>query len=152
MNGTHGGPDRLGTHGVICEAIRAKRLLIFGYWDSVRVVEPHLYGVSTAGHEVVSAWLRPGQSRADPKGGWRRFRVDWMRNIEAVPDHFPGPRPGYHPEGERVTEVFCRLDALPEAPPAAESSAGAPDAAPDGSDEPSKESDEWAGRPQDGLA
>jgi hypothetical protein len=61
-------PTRL----LICQAIGKKRLLMFGYGDFVRVVEPRLFGINSAGHEMMlSAWLRPDQSRSDPEGGWR---------------------------------------------------------------------------------
>ena len=42
---------------VVCDAIRARRLLRFVYDGYERVVEPHLYGVNTAGHETLSGWL-----------------------------------------------------------------------------------------------
>jgi hypothetical protein len=119
-------------HALICEAIRARRLLMFGYGDSVRVVEPHLYGASAAGHELLSAWMRPGQSRSDPQGGWRSFRVDQMRNVEALPETFSGARPGYNPREERMARVFCRLEwsADAGAPDAGAPDAGGPPGAP----------------------
>ena len=98
----------------ICEAIRAKRLLMFGYGDRVPVVEPHLYGVNALEHEVLSAWLRPGHSRADPEGGWRTYRVDEMRRLQMLDQAFDGPRPGFNPDDGRMHAVFCRLE--PPAP------------------------------------
>ncbi len=95
---------------VICEAIRAKKLLIFGYADFVRVVEPHLYGVNTAGHEALSAWLRAGYSRTDPEGGWRTYLVGEMHRVQVLDETFGGPRPGYNPHDERIVEVFCGLE------------------------------------------
>ena len=55
----------------ICHAIAEHALLMFGDRGAVRVVEPHLYGRNTAGHDALSAWMRPGWSRTDPDGGWR---------------------------------------------------------------------------------
>ncbi|HEU4565481.1 MAG TPA: hypothetical protein VFS05_12550 [Gemmatimonadaceae bacterium] len=104
-------PNRL-----ICDAIRTRRLLMFGYGDAVRIVEPHLYGASAAGHELLSAWMRPGQSRVDPHGGWRSFRVDAMRELQMLPEHFAGARPGYNPHDEHVPTLFCRIEPEPAAP------------------------------------
>jgi hypothetical protein len=98
-------------HPEICDAIRTRRLLMFGYGDSVRVVEPHLYGLTSAGHEIMSAWMRPGQSRSDPDGGWRTFRTDEMREVQALPELFPAPRPDYNPHAERMAMLFCMLPA-----------------------------------------
>lgn len=95
---------------VICEAIRARRLLIFGYGNAVRVVEPHLYGVNTAGHEALSAWLRAGLSRADPDGGWRMYLTDEVRGVQALPEIFGAPREGYNPDDPHFTRVYCRIE------------------------------------------
>jgi hypothetical protein len=96
---------------LICEAIEARRLLMFGYGDAIRVVEPHLYGRNTAGHEALSGWLRPGLSRTDPEGGWRMYLTDELRDLQTLPARFEGPRPGYNPLDRHFTEVFCRLAA-----------------------------------------
>jgi hypothetical protein len=93
----------------ICDAIRGRHLLMFGYGDAVRVVEPHIYGVNTAGHEALRAWLRPGQSRTDPDGGWRMFLVDEMRNLQVLDDVFPAPRTGYNPNDRQIPQPFCSL-------------------------------------------
>jgi hypothetical protein len=95
---------------VICHAIRAKRLLMFGYADTVRVVEPHLHGVNSAGHEVLSAWLRPGYSRTDPQGGWRTYLTEEMYRLQVLDETFERPRAGYNPDDERMVSIFCRLE------------------------------------------
>ncbi len=95
---------------MICEAIRAKRLLMFGYGGLVRVVEPHLYGVNTAGHEALSAWLRAGYSRSDPEGGWRTYLVPEMHRVQVLDETFAGHRPGYNPSDERMVRIFCGLE------------------------------------------
>ena len=98
-------------HHLLCDAIAGRRLLLFAYGDRVRLVEPHVYGESAAGHGVVSAWLRPGYSRSTPDGGWRTFRLDGMRDVQAVDETFAAPRPGYHPSGLSLATVWC---AVPE--------------------------------------
>ena len=103
-------------NSLICQAIRSRRLLMFGYGNAVRVVEPHLYGVNSAGHEALSAWLRPGLSRADPDGGWRMYLADDLRSMQALPEIFIGPREGYNPNDPHFTEVYCQL-AGAERPP-----------------------------------
>lgn len=95
----------------VCHAIAERQLLMFGYRGTVRVVEPHLYGRTTAGHEGLSAWMRPGWSRADPHGAWRLFRLDDVVNLSLLPEHFPAPRPDYNPDDPHFVEVFCQLAA-----------------------------------------
>lgn len=103
---------------VICQAIRTRRLLMFGYGNTVRVVEPHLYGVNTAGHEALSAWLRPGLSRADPDGGWRMYLADEVRGVQALPEIFGSAREGYNPDDPHFTRVYCRIEGSPGEPDA----------------------------------
>ena len=95
---------------VICDAIRARRLLRFVYDGYERVVEPHLYGVNTAGHEALSGWLVSGWSSSDPEPGWRTYLVDQMHDVAALAEPFRVTREGYNPDDSRMTRVFCRLE------------------------------------------
>jgi hypothetical protein len=94
---------------VICDAIRGRRLLIFGYGDQVRVAEPHAYSRNRVDHDVLSAWLRPGYSRSDPDGGWRTFLVAATRAVQMLPEEFSGPRAGFNPRDGRLLEIYCQL-------------------------------------------
>ena len=52
---------------VICSAIAAQQLLAFSYEGSERIVEPHLCGHNTAGHDALLAWFvadTPSQGHA----------------------------------------------------------------------------------------
>jgi hypothetical protein len=93
---------------LICEAIARRRLLMFGYGDNVRLVEPHVLGVNTAGREALSGWLRPGYSRSDPNGGWRMFLLSGMRDIGMMSGEFT-PRPGYNAEDPQFAEILCHV-------------------------------------------
>ena len=93
----------------VCAAIAARRLLMFAYGGVVRVVEPHLCGQTTAAHDALSAWMRPGWSRTDPEGGWRMFRLDGMDDVQALPETFPAPRADFNPEDPHFVEVHCSL-------------------------------------------
>ena len=97
----------------LCTAIAERRLLMFGYGGMVRVVEPHAYGRSAAGDEILSAWMRPGWSRTDPEGGWRMYRVDAMELVQMLPETFDGPRPDFNAADPNVAEVLCQLAGVP---------------------------------------
>ena len=94
----------------ICHAISERRLLMFAYRGLVRVVEPHLYGRTTAKHEALSAWMRPGWSRTDPEGGWRMFLSEQLENLEILTETFQGPRPGFNRDDPHFVEVFSRVE------------------------------------------
>src|SRR5688572_30962895 len=95
---------------LICDAIRARRLIRFVYDGYERVAEPHAYGISTANHEVVSGYLVGGWSASEGAPGWRKYLVHQMHDIHALAETFPGPRGGYNPEDRQLRQVFCRLE------------------------------------------
>lgn len=108
----------------ICNAIAERRLLMLGYKGALRVVEPHLYGLTTAGHEALSAWMRAGWSRVDPEGGWRLFRADAFRDVQLLPERFDAPRPDFNPRDSHFGEVFCHVRADDHWTPDAADAAG----------------------------
>ena len=93
----------------LCAAIRRRSLVMFEYGDLIRVVEPHRFGVNSAGHEMLSGWLRAGYSRSDPAGGWRNYLVSDVSALQVLDAPFAGTRPGYAAHDPRMREVYCEL-------------------------------------------
>jgi len=82
---------------------------MFEYGDLIRVVEPHRFGVNSAGHPMLSGWLRAGYSRSDPAGGWRNYLLDEISAFQLLDAPFAGTRPGYAAHDSRMREIFCEL-------------------------------------------
>ena len=93
----------------LCAAIRRRSLVMFEYGDLIRVVEPHRFGVNSAGHEMLSGWLRAGYSRSDPAGGWRNYLLSDVSALQVLDAPFAGSRPGYAAHDSRMREVYCEL-------------------------------------------
>lgn len=93
----------------LCGAIARRSLVMFEYGDLIRVVEPHRFGVNSAGHEMLSGWLRAGYSRSDPAGGWRNYLINDVSALQVLDAPFAGTRPGYVAHDPRMREVFCEL-------------------------------------------
>ena len=93
----------------LCAAIRRRSLVMFEYGDLIRVVEPHRFGVNSAGHEMLSGWLRAGYSRSDPAGGWRNYLLNEVSALQVLDAPFAGTRPGYAAHDPRMREVYCEL-------------------------------------------
>lgn len=93
----------------LCGAIARRSLVMFEYGDLIRVVEPHRFGINSAGHEMLSGWLRAGYSRSDPAGGWRNYLVNEVSALQVLDAPFAGTRPGYVAHDPRMREVFCEL-------------------------------------------
>ncbi len=96
-------------HAQLCAAIVKRSMVMFEYGDLIRVVEPHRFGVNSAGHTMLSGWLRAGYSRSDPAGGWRNHLVDEIRALQVLDAPFAGTRPGYSAHDSRMREVFAEL-------------------------------------------
>jgi hypothetical protein len=93
----------------LCGAIRRRSLVMFEYGDLIRVVEPHRFGVNSAGHEMLSGWLRAGYSRSDPAGGWRNYLLHEVSALQVLDAPFAGARPGYTAHDPRMPQVYCEL-------------------------------------------
>jgi hypothetical protein len=94
----------------LCAAIRRRSLVMFEYGDLIRVVEPHRFGINSAGHEMLSGWLRAGYSRSDPAGGWRNYLLPDISAVQVLDAPFAGTRPGYAAHDPRMREVYCELE------------------------------------------
>ena len=104
-------------HQQLCAAITRRSLVMFDYGDLIRVVEPHRYGVNSAGHAMLSGWLRAGYSRSDPAGGWRNYLVSDIRSFQLLDAPFAGTRPGYAAHDPRMREIYCQLEPTEVATP-----------------------------------
>jgi hypothetical protein len=96
-------------HAQLCAAITRRSLVMFEYGDLIRVVEPHRYGLNSAGHPMLSGWLRAGYSRSDPAGGWRNYLLSEMHALQVLDAPFAGTRPGYAAHDHRMPEVYAEL-------------------------------------------
>ena len=102
----------------LCAAITRRSLVMFEYGDLIRVVEPHRFGINSAGHEMLSGWLRAGYSRSDPAGGWRNYLLSDVSALQVLDAPFVGSRPGYVAHDPRMREIYCELEPTEPAVPA----------------------------------
>ena len=93
----------------VCDAVRARRLLRFVYEGYERIVEPHVYGINTQNHEMLSAYIVGGWSASRPESGWRNYLVREMHDLQVLAEGFAGPRAGYNPADDAFRQVYCRL-------------------------------------------
>lgn len=82
---------------LIAEAITALHLMQLDYNGSTRVVEPHIYGVDTRGHETLSAFQVAGGSLSGEHTGWKTFELARIEAIRVLASRFGKPRPDLQP-------------------------------------------------------
>ena len=95
-------------NSVLCGAIEGKFLIEFLYEGGIRVVEPHCYGLSSAGNEAFRGYQVDGFSSSGTLG-WRMFMLSKVQNMAVLEKTFPNPRPGYKKNDRGMKEIFCEL-------------------------------------------
>jgi len=93
----------------ICQAIERHHLLRLGYGGVSRVVEPHIYGEDSHGHELLSAYQVSGGSRSGEPVGWKLFDMTRVQDIEVLPGRFRRPQAAYNPLDRTFRRVYFRL-------------------------------------------
>jgi hypothetical protein len=97
------------TYPAICDAIRLRHVLRITYRGGVREVEPHVYGRSGTGDELLRAYQLRGASRSGTTG-WKMFRVEDISSVVMTFEPFDAPRAGYDPADAVITFLNCRIE------------------------------------------
>src|SRR6266480_4021336 len=100
----------MGAKDLICGAIRCKKLLQFSYGNRTRVVEPHILGRDSAGHDILSAYLVRGYSESRKQPSWRFYLLSDVTLPAMLDETFSGPRKSYNPKDPRMLKIYCRLE------------------------------------------
>jgi hypothetical protein len=93
----------------ICRAVGQRAVVEFRYEGSLRLVEPHCHGVSTAGNEVLRGFQTAGFSRSGNPVAWKLFEVGKMTGLRETGDKFATNRPDYQPSDSVMRHVHCRV-------------------------------------------
>lgn len=95
-------------NNLITKAIKNRNVIQFYYENELRVVEPHCYGVTTAGNEGLRAFQIDGYSSSG-KMGWKMYDLNKAENLEILEDTFLNPRPGYKKGDKGMNRIFTEL-------------------------------------------
>lgn len=94
---------------LICKAIQEMKRLEFYYDGYYRKVEPHTYGVSKNGSEMLVAFQIRGGSKEGKVHYWKQFNVDKIERINILNEIFKEPRPDYVKGDKKVKLIYCEL-------------------------------------------
>lgn len=95
-------------NNLIVEAIQNKNVIQFYYESELRVVEPHCYGITTAGNEGLRAYQIDGYTSSG-KMGWRLYDLGKANTIEIISKTFSTPRPDYNKGDKSMDKIFIEL-------------------------------------------
>lgn len=92
----------------IVDAIENQSVIEFYYDGELRVVEPHCYGVTTAGNEGLRAFQIDGYSSTG-KLGWKMYDLGRADDITITENQFDEPRPGYQSGDKGMLKIYAEL-------------------------------------------
>lgn len=92
----------------IIDAIGNQNVINFYYEGELRIVEPHCYGMTTAGNEGLRAYQTGGYSSSG-KFGWRMYDLGKADDINIIDEQFDGPRSGYKKGDNGMSKIYAEL-------------------------------------------
>jgi hypothetical protein len=96
-------------HRLIAQAIASHQLVQLDYNGSTRIVEPHIYGIDTRGHETLSAYQVVGGSLSGEHTGWKTFEMAKAGGVQLLAARFRKPRREYNPADPKFHTIYRRL-------------------------------------------
>jgi len=90
---------------VICQAIKDRLLLELHYDGQSRRVAPHIYGIDSAGDELLSCYQVWGDGAP---AGWLALRLADISQLQLTSKRF-APRPEHQRREELIARVFCQV-------------------------------------------
>ena len=96
-------------NNIIVTAIKEKKCLSFTYEGYPRVVEPHCYGLTTAGNEALRCYQVRGGSSSGKVPDWKMMTTDNITGLTLSQDVFLKPRDGYKKGDKGMSTIFCEL-------------------------------------------
>lgn len=93
----------------IVEAIENKNLLRFYYKSHLRIVEPHTYGKTNKGNELLRAFQTGGTSDSGDVPDWRLFSINKIERLEVLEESFERPRFGYKTGDSAMDLIYVEL-------------------------------------------
>lgn len=96
-------------NSLLCKAIQEKKVVTFYYGGGQRSAEPHCYGVSKDGKELLRAFQVGGYSSSGNPVGWKLLHLDELTGLQITDQTFPGPRPQYNPADKAMARVISCL-------------------------------------------
>jgi hypothetical protein len=93
----------------IISAIQNRRELSLNYRGASRVVQPHAYGISTAGHEVLRCYQVSGSHTSDKPHDWDLLLVDGISALCETGNTFENNAPDYRRGDKAMSTIYAEL-------------------------------------------
>lgn len=91
----------------ICDAIENQFVIEFYYEREIRIVEPHCYGVSSKGNEIIRGYQIGGYSSSG-KMGWKLYDISKTEAIITTETKFE-VRSDYKRGDKGMAEIYAEI-------------------------------------------
>lgn len=92
----------------LLEAIETQKLVKLRYHGYVRTVEPHAYGRTKSGEEILRCFQLSGGSESGERTGWKLLKVSEVYSIHLEKLAFQA-RENYHRNDKAMEYIFRQL-------------------------------------------
>jgi hypothetical protein len=93
----------------IIDAIQNKKTLKFTYNNFPRIMEPHIYGCSKKGEELLLCYQIKGVHTSDKIHDWCFIKISEITSSIDFGDKFHGARQNYNREEKRIPTIYAQL-------------------------------------------
>ena len=96
-------------NNIIITAIKQKNVLSLTYEGIPREVEPHAYGVSKSGNELLRCYQVSGRHNSERAHDWELLSVAQIAGLVNTGAIFAGPRPDYKRGDKAMALIYQEL-------------------------------------------
>ncbi len=84
------------------------QLIEFYYEDGTRIVEPHCFGQSSKGNDLIRAFQVGGYSSSG-KMGWKLYDLSKASSLTLLDEKFDNPRIGFKRGDSAMSFIYAQL-------------------------------------------
>jgi hypothetical protein len=96
-------------HQTIISAINGKKLLSLTYDGHHRVVEPHAYGTTKKGNDILRCFQIKGGHSSDKPHDWNLLTVSEITNLSDSVGHFACARHDYKRDDKAMQTIYAQI-------------------------------------------
>jgi hypothetical protein len=96
-------------NATIVNAIKNRERLSLVYDGIRREVEPHAYGVSSKGNEILRCFQVSGGHNSERAHDWNLLTVSKITGLATTGVNFAGPRPDYRRGDKAMVRIYQEL-------------------------------------------
>lgn len=93
---------------IICNAISNRKCMSVWYNGGTRIIEPHCYGQSTSGNDLLRCFQVSGFSNTGKSTDWKLMKTSELKHIVILEQCFQ-VRPKYNPFDQAMSSYYCRV-------------------------------------------